>query len=277
MHRFGTGSTSYFFPGTGKPSEVGEGEASGTNLNVAWTQGEMGNVEYAAAFSELILPILSSYKPDLVLVSSGFDAAKGDLIGDCSLMPCMYYAMTRSLIETAGIDVPIVIALEGGYNLEVISCCMEAVALALMNEDWDEEGTTIPQDGQNGHDGIKLSESSLSLVGNNACTSHFSTPADFPSKLRERSDLKLKKGRMILSRFWAHGSIQKKQRNRAKSSAIRAINKAKQNILKTRLWKDCIHFADAETKAPTSSIMTRSRQSNTKVDDLDTAMQGLHF
>ena len=138
LHRIAKqGSNTYFFPGTGRPEEVGHGPAEGSNLNVAWDVKKVGNVEYAAAFSELILPLVSAFDPSLVMISSGFDAAQGDLIGDCLLSPEMYYRMTRSLLATAGVDVPTVVALEGGYNLDVISNCAEAVALALLDEPWD--------------------------------------------------------------------------------------------------------------------------------------------
>ena len=138
LHRIAKqGSNTYFFPGTGRPDEVGHGLAEGSNLNVAWDVKKVGNTEYAAAFSELILPLVSAFDPSLVMISSGFDAAQGDLIGDCLLSPEMFYRMTRSLLATAGVDVPTVVALEGGYNLDVISNCAEAVALALLDEPWD--------------------------------------------------------------------------------------------------------------------------------------------
>lgn len=97
----------------------------------------MGNVEYAGAFAELVLPVLSSFNPDLIIVASGLDAAKGDLLGDCGLTPEMYYIMMDSVLEVGG-DIPVVVALEGGYNLRVISECMQAVALALLDEPFDE-------------------------------------------------------------------------------------------------------------------------------------------
>lgn len=124
----------WFYPGTGKPSEVGEGSGVGTNLNLVWGQGGMGNEEYATAFSELVLPTLSAFQPDLILVACGLDAAKGDLLGDCGLSPDMYYIMTKSLLDQAGADIPIVMVLEGGYNINVVCKCMEKVALALLDE-----------------------------------------------------------------------------------------------------------------------------------------------
>jgi hypothetical protein len=108
----------------------------------------MGNEEYAGAFAELVLPVLSSFNPDLIMIGSGLDAAQGDLLGDCGLTPEMYYIMTESLLEEVGRDIPVVVVLEGGYNLSVISECMQAVALALLDEPFDEtaeENSTLSQ------------------------------------------------------------------------------------------------------------------------------------
>jgi acetoin utilization deacetylase AcuC-like enzyme len=129
----------FFYPGTGHPTETGAGCGAGSNLNIVWPRGGMGNTEYAAAFTEVVLPVLSAFNPDLILIACGLDAAKGDLLGDCGLSPDMYYIMIKSLLEIAGVDIPMVAALEGGYNLEVIGKCMEAVALAMFDEPWEEK------------------------------------------------------------------------------------------------------------------------------------------
>jgi len=130
-----------FYPFTGHYNETGEGDAVGTNCNIIWDFGGMGNAEYAEAFRDLVLPAVMSFEPDLILVSSGFDAAEGDFIGDCCLTPAIYYAMTNSLLATAGRDIPIVVVLEGGYNLDVIADCAEGIALALLDEPWKEDKT----------------------------------------------------------------------------------------------------------------------------------------
>lgn len=123
----------WFYPGTGRPSDVGEGNGEGTNLNIVFGEGGMGDEEYAAAFSHLVLPVLYNFKPDLILISCGLDAVQGDLIGDCGLSTEMYYTMTRSLLEAAP-TTPIVAALEGGYNVEKSAECMKKVAPALLDE-----------------------------------------------------------------------------------------------------------------------------------------------
>ena len=141
IHRASFGSKrrdSWFYPGTGRPSEIGSGDGAGTNLNIVWGEGGMGNVEYAAAFSHVVLPLLYNFKPDLIMIACGLDAVQGDLIGDCGLTPDMFYTMTRSILE-ASTSTPIVVALEGGYNLDMSAQCMENVALALLDEPLDFE------------------------------------------------------------------------------------------------------------------------------------------
>ncbi|KAI4890132.1 hypothetical protein NFI96_021219 [Prochilodus magdalenae] len=77
LHRYDNGN---FFPGSGSPAEVGSGAGEGFNVNVAWTGGlepPMGDAEYLAAFRTVVMPIAQEFAPDMVLVSSGFDAAEG--------------------------------------------------------------------------------------------------------------------------------------------------------------------------------------------------------
>lgn len=77
LHRYDDGN---FFPGNGGPNEVGAGAGKGFNVNVAWTGGldpPMGDAEYLAAFRLVVMPIAQEFSPDVVLVSSGFDAMEG--------------------------------------------------------------------------------------------------------------------------------------------------------------------------------------------------------
>ena len=73
-----------FFPGTGAIGEVGRDRGRGRTVNVAWPAG-MGDAEYLAAFDRVLLPIARAFEPEAVLVSCGFDAAAGDLLGGMRL------------------------------------------------------------------------------------------------------------------------------------------------------------------------------------------------
>lgn len=221
LHRKGQNSKS-FFPGTGSHEEVGSGDAEGTNLNITWTKGGVGNTEYAAAFSELILPLVVEFEPNLVLVSCGFDAAKGDLLGDCEVTPEMYYCMTKSILLGLGAEIPIVIALEGGYNNDVNCDCMEAVSLALLDEPWG--GNTSNK--QNFYQSI-----------------YQVSPQDCPSRMIKEGfkskGERLNTSRRILSQFWDFDAINDKERGcGAQTFAIKSINQSMAVIQRTSFWRN---------------------------------------
>ena len=121
-----------FYPGTGAADEVGGSHARGRTVNVPWPPG-MGDAEYLAAFDRVLMPIAESFRPDLVLVSCGFDAADGDLLGGMRVTPAGFAAMTERLTRLAGGRV--LLALEGGYNLAAISASAAACLRILLGDD----------------------------------------------------------------------------------------------------------------------------------------------
>ena len=68
----------------------------------------MGDPEYSLAFFSIILPVAYQFNPDLVLVSSGFDAARGDPLGGCKISPEFYGFMTHHLRALANGKVVVV-------------------------------------------------------------------------------------------------------------------------------------------------------------------------
>src|SRR5688572_30774027 len=80
IHRYDHGA---FFPCSRDAdySQVGKGKGQGYNVNIPWNGSGMGDTEYLAAFLNVVLPIAYEYCPELVLVSAGFDAARGDPLG----------------------------------------------------------------------------------------------------------------------------------------------------------------------------------------------------
>ena len=109
------------FPGSGFPDEVGTGSGTGYNINLAMYPGA-GDVSYEMAFDEIIVPVAESFKPDFLLVSSGFDAHYLDPLTSLGLTTAGYRMMNSKLIEIADkiAQGHLVYFLEGGYNIDVM-------------------------------------------------------------------------------------------------------------------------------------------------------------
>src|SRR5262245_45060661 len=135
-----------FYPGTGAADEIGGSHARGLTINVPFAPG-MGDAEYLAAFDRVLLPVAERFRPDLILVSAGFDAAEGDLLGEMRVTPDGFAAMTRRLQPLAGGRV--VLALEGGYNLDAISRSAGSCLRALLGENGSHgPGGAVSQSGE---------------------------------------------------------------------------------------------------------------------------------
>jgi len=130
-----------FYPGTGAIGETGAPSAEGRTINVGWSAGR-GDADHLAAFDELLLPVAREFAPDLVLVSCGFDAARGDLLGQQLLSPGGYAAMTSRLQALAGGKV--VLALEGGYALDAIAASAAACLQVLLGDTPEEPDGGMP-------------------------------------------------------------------------------------------------------------------------------------
>jgi acetoin utilization deacetylase AcuC-like enzyme len=115
-----------FYPGTGDAEEVGLGEGKGYTVNVPLAAGG-GDAVYRSAFERVVLPVVESYRPDLVLVSAGFDASARDPLGQMELTPQAFGWMARELARIAGQSAGgrMVLALEGGYDLGSLEAGLE--------------------------------------------------------------------------------------------------------------------------------------------------------
>ncbi|XP_074063017.1 protein deacetylase HDAC6 isoform X2 [Macrotis lagotis] len=131
LHRHDQGA---FFPMTedGASSCVGRGRGEGFNVNVAWNGPRLGDPDYLTAMLRIVMPIAYEFNPELVLVSAGFDAARGDPLGGCLISPEGYAHMTHLLMGLAGGRIALV--LEGGYNLTSISESMAACTRTLLGD-----------------------------------------------------------------------------------------------------------------------------------------------
>jgi acetoin utilization deacetylase AcuC-like enzyme len=129
IHRHDAGA---FYPGTGHADRVGVGKGEGYNVNIPLDGLWYGDADYAALFDEVVMPVARSFAPDLVFISSGFDAARGDWIGDFDVTPAGYSLMAHQLSSLASGRV--VVALEGGYNLHSVAASTAAVARVLLGD-----------------------------------------------------------------------------------------------------------------------------------------------
>lgn len=131
LHRYEQGT---FYPcgPFGGLQSCGEGPGLGYSVNVPWPEKGMGDADYIHAFQKVILPIAMEFAPELVIISAGFDAAAGDDLGECYVTPAGYAHMTHMLSGLA--NGRLVVALEGGYNLDSISNSAVAVARVILGE-----------------------------------------------------------------------------------------------------------------------------------------------
>ena len=129
-----------FYPGTGDVGEMGKGEGEGHTINIPLSHGA-GSAAYLDAFDRVLLPICDRYRPDLVLVSAGFDAHRDDPLAEMELDAYNFGSFARRLLETVGSDTPVGFFLEGGYDLHGLRDSVHEVALAAAGEESSGLGT----------------------------------------------------------------------------------------------------------------------------------------
>jgi acetoin utilization deacetylase AcuC-like enzyme len=117
------------YPGTGRPQDKGVGNI----VNVALHAGEKGE-SVRKKYSSIILPALRAFKPELLLISAGFDAHKDDPLGSIQLVEDDYRWLTEELLAVANhcCEGRVISALEGGYNLKALGSSVAAHVKALM-------------------------------------------------------------------------------------------------------------------------------------------------
>jgi len=118
------------FPGTGARSERGEHD----NIVNAPLASEDGGAQFRAAFENVILPQLTKFSPELIIVSAGFDAHYRDPLASLNLRAEDFGWVTRRLMELADSTAEgrIVSVLEGGYDLQGLSESVAAHVSTLM-------------------------------------------------------------------------------------------------------------------------------------------------
>ena len=136
VHRYGG-----FFPGSGSAAERGRGRGEGFTVNVPLQAGQ-GDAEFEAAFIERFGPAVERFRPDLILISAGFDAHAADPLGGMRMSEAGFARLT-SLVAVWSESLcgdRVVAVLEGGYDPDALGRSVAATLTALDGATRREEG-----------------------------------------------------------------------------------------------------------------------------------------
>lgn len=121
------------YPFTGHADETGAGRGRGSTLNLPFP-ARTGMSTLGAAFTDRLLPAIDRFKPDLILISAGFDSRIDDPLGQFRLTDDDFVTLTRLLMESAAnhCQSRLVSVLEGGYNIQGLASAVTAHVGGLM-------------------------------------------------------------------------------------------------------------------------------------------------
>jgi len=124
-----------FYPGSGSVNEIGRGEGLGYTINVPLRVGP-GDAEFVKIFRTILEPVAADYRPDLVLLSAGFDIYYNDPLGGMNVTPPGFAKLMRVILDIADecCDGKLVVALEGGYDLTGLTQSTEEVLKEMCGE-----------------------------------------------------------------------------------------------------------------------------------------------
>jgi acetoin utilization deacetylase AcuC-like enzyme len=123
-----------FWPGTGPLDDVGEADGEGYSINLP-VPGGTGEPTFLSLLEHVVEPAARGYRPDLILISAGYDAHRDDPLGGLRLETSSFGAMAsrmRALGDELG--APVGAVLEGGYDLAALSSSVAETMSALTKE-----------------------------------------------------------------------------------------------------------------------------------------------
>jgi acetoin utilization deacetylase AcuC-like enzyme len=121
------------YPGTGRADETGVGPGEGTTMNFPFPAGS-GRTEILGVVKSHLLPAAANFRPDLVLISAGFDSRIGDPLGRFTLTDEDFADLTRALMGIADRHAGgrVISVLEGGYNLDGLASAATSHVATLL-------------------------------------------------------------------------------------------------------------------------------------------------
>lgn len=139
-----------FYPGTGALGETGTGVGRGYTVNVPLPAG-VGDAGYSRIFDELLIPLARRYRPELILISAGYDAHIADPLGDAAVSVAGFAQMALTVRALAGEIAEckgrVAAVLEGGYNAEALAeSVLATIAMlgASTDDSTQQQSTTSP-------------------------------------------------------------------------------------------------------------------------------------
>ena len=124
-----------YYPGTGSMQEIGQGKGEGYTINVP-IQAGASDASYVNVFSKILEPVALEYKPQLILLSAGFDAHFKDPLGGMRITPDGFAALSRILLNIADkcCRGRFVAVLEGGYHVAGLAKSAKSVLEEMLDE-----------------------------------------------------------------------------------------------------------------------------------------------
>jgi|RhiMethySRZTD1v2_1073278.scaffolds.fasta_scaffold01176_7 acetoin utilization deacetylase AcuC-like enzyme len=121
-----------YYPGTGAAGDIGRGNGEGYTVNLPLAAGAT-EADYSRAYSAIAWPVLRAFKPELILVSAGFDAYKDDPLAAMRLEAESFARLTAHVVAIAEdcCRGRVVVTTEGGYHLKGIADSLRAVIATL--------------------------------------------------------------------------------------------------------------------------------------------------
>jgi acetoin utilization deacetylase AcuC-like enzyme len=143
-----------FYPGTGAFGEIGRGDGQGFTVNIPLEVGAVDE-DYRVVFTDIVIPVLSQFRPGLVLISAGFDAHERDPLGGMRVSSPAFAAMTLELRQVAESHSGgrLAAVTEGGYDLHALAESLGLLTEVLGPEkagpaEWPKAGPVSPTRGR---------------------------------------------------------------------------------------------------------------------------------
>ncbi|HEY7497017.1 MAG TPA: histone deacetylase [Vicinamibacterales bacterium] len=123
-----------FYPGTGAANEVGEKDGRGFTVNIPMDAGSI-DADFELVHREIVEPVLEEFRPELLLVSAGYDAHEHDPLASMRMTTDGYASVMRRLRQIAARHGALACVTEGGYEMSALGGCLEASFSAIADGD----------------------------------------------------------------------------------------------------------------------------------------------